>query len=176
MATGAGVRGRRCGRGAVAAAGREETPGRAAYGSPTSKRDIDLEDLLGGMFGGRGRAARGPIAGADQEAELELTVEEAYHGGQRSLTHHRPDGQRTLDVTIPAGSGRRAAHPAAPGRAAGARGGGRAGDLYLVVRIATAPALPGRRVATSTRRCRSHRGRRRWALPSRSTPRAARQR
>src|ERR1700685_3545866 len=39
--------------------------------------DIDLDDLLGGLFGRRGRAGRGwgPIPGADQEAEIELTVE-----------------------------------------------------------------------------------------------------
>ena len=47
--------------------------------------DIDLEDLLGGIFGGR-RADWGPIPGSDQEFEAEITLEEAYHGAQRSLT------------------------------------------------------------------------------------------
>ena len=66
--------------------------------------DIDLEDLFGGMFGGRaGRGPRGPIRGADQEAELELTVEEAYRGGSRKLTLTGPAGQRTYDVNIPPG-------------------------------------------------------------------------
>ena len=70
---------------------------------------IDLEDLLGGMFG-RGRA--GPIAGADQEAELPLSVEEAYRGGRRPITLTGPRGPRTYTVDHPAGGDRRAAHPA----------------------------------------------------------------
>src|SRR5207302_4967029 len=64
--------------------------------------DIDLDDLLGGFFGGgggRGRRGWGPIPGADQEAELTLTVEEAYRGGRRRISI---DG-RDLDVTVPAG-------------------------------------------------------------------------
>jgi curved DNA-binding protein len=40
--------------------------------------DIDLDDLFGGLFGGRGSPRGwGPMPGADQEAELVLTVEEA---------------------------------------------------------------------------------------------------
>ncbi|WP_438944353.1 DnaJ C-terminal domain-containing protein, partial [Nocardia puris] len=54
-------------------------------------------DLFGQMFGGGG--AYGPIPGADQEAELELTLEEAYRGGKRTL---RLDGRR-YDVDIPVG-------------------------------------------------------------------------
>ena len=42
---------------------------------------INIEDLFGDMFGGGG--GFGPIPGADQEAVLELTVEEAYRGGKR---------------------------------------------------------------------------------------------
>ncbi|HEX3305087.1 MAG TPA: DnaJ C-terminal domain-containing protein [Streptosporangiaceae bacterium] len=104
--------------------------------------DIDLDDLFGGIFAGRGRSrARpswGPIPGADQEAELELTVEEAYEGGRRSITLPGPDGPRTLTVTIPPGvtDGQRI-------RLAGQGGqgsdGAAAGDLYLVVRLAPHP-------------------------------------
>lgn len=103
--------------------------------------DVDLDDLLGGLFGGRaGRAGRGwgPIPGADQEAELEVTVEEAYRGGRRTITLPGPGGTRTLDVTIPAGvtDGQRI-------RLAGQGGqgsdGARPGDLYLVVSIAPHP-------------------------------------
>jgi curved DNA-binding protein len=106
--------------------------------------DINLDDLLGGLFGGRaggaGGAGRGwgPIPGADQEAELELTVEEAYRGGHRSVTLQGPGGQRTLDVTIPAGvtDGQRIRLAGQGGRGSD---GARAGDLYLVVRIAPHP-------------------------------------
>ncbi|MFD1541267.1 DnaJ C-terminal domain-containing protein [Nonomuraea guangzhouensis] len=100
-----------------------------------TEEGIDIEDLLGGMFGGRGRRGWGPVPGADQEAELTLTVEEAYQGGRRSIT--LPGGRR-LDVAIPAGvtNGQRI-------RLAGQGGHGseeaKRGDLYLIARIAEHP-------------------------------------
>jgi curved DNA-binding protein len=106
--------------------------------------DIDLDDLLGGIFGGRFGGARrgwgpvGPIPGADQEAEIELTVEEAYRGGRRSVTLSSDGTRRFFDVTIPAGvTGGQRIRLAGPG----GRGsdGARNGDLYLIVRIAPHP-------------------------------------
>ncbi|MET7402016.1 DnaJ C-terminal domain-containing protein [Dactylosporangium sp. NPDC005572] len=88
--------------------------------------DVDLDDLFASLFGQRaGRA--GPVAGADTEAELNLSVEDAYHGGRRRVT--LPG--RALDVTIPAGvvDGQRI-------RLAGQGSSGTPpGDLYLVVRL-----------------------------------------
>ena len=49
--------------------------------------------------GGAGR----PVPGADQEAELELTVEEAYSGGRRWVSLAGPEGPRSYEVTIPPG-------------------------------------------------------------------------
>jgi curved DNA-binding protein len=100
--------------------------------------DIDLEDLFGGVFGGRRGGGWGPVAGADQEAELELSVEEAYSGVRRTVTLSGPGGTRTLEVTIPAGvtDGQRI-------RLAGQGGqggdGAAPGDLYLRVRLAPHP-------------------------------------
>jgi curved DNA-binding protein len=96
---------------------------------------INIEDLLGGLFGGRGF---GPIRGADQETELELSVEEAFRGGRRSVTLEGPDGRRTLDVKIPAGvtNGQRIRLAGQGGR--GSEGAPN-GDLYFVVRIAPHP-------------------------------------
>jgi curved DNA-binding protein len=99
---------------------------------------IDIEDLLGGMFGGRsgGRRGWGSIRGADQEAELVLTVEEAYHGGSRTISLAGPDGAtRSFDVNIPPGvlDGQRIR---LAGQGGQGTGGASAGDLYLVVRIA----------------------------------------
>jgi curved DNA-binding protein len=99
---------------------------------------INIEDLLGGIFGGRAGRGFGPIPGADAEAELELTVEEAFQGGRRSVTLEGPDGQRTLEVRIPAGvtNGQRIRLGGQGGR--GSEGAPN-GDLYFVVRIAPHP-------------------------------------
>ena len=111
----------------------------AGGGQYYSADDIDLDDLLGGMFGGgRGggrRRQQGPIPGADQEYELELPVTEAYNGTRRQFTIQGPEGTRTVDVNIPAGvtDGQRI-------RLAGQGGqgynGGPRGDLYLIARLA----------------------------------------
>jgi curved DNA-binding protein len=97
---------------------------------------IDIEDLFGDLFGARG--APGPIPGADQEAELVLTVEEAYQGGRRSVSLAGPEGERGYEVNIPAGvtSGQRIRLAGQGGRGSG---DAPAGDLYLVVRIAEHP-------------------------------------
>jgi curved DNA-binding protein len=95
---------------------------------------IDLDDLFGSMFGGRA----GPIAGADQEAELPLTVEEAYHGGRRQITLTGLSGARTYTVTIPRGvtDGQRIR---LAGEGGSGQGTGPAGDLYLIARILPHP-------------------------------------
>jgi curved DNA-binding protein len=134
----------RAGQRAGAGAGRG---GAGATWTSGGAEDIDLEELLGGMFGGggfsgfgggRGRRGWGPIAGADQEAEITLSVEDAYRGGRRTLTLSGSDGPRTLEVNIPPGvtDGQRI-------RLAGQGGqgteGAESGDLYLRVRIADHP-------------------------------------
>jgi curved DNA-binding protein len=78
------------------------------------------------------------VPGADQEAELELSVEEAYSGGRRRVTLSGPDGARTLEVTIPSGvtDGQRIRLAGQGGRGGD---GAASGDLYLVVRLAPHP-------------------------------------
>jgi curved DNA-binding protein len=102
--------------------------------------DVDLEDLLGGIFGGRGggRGGWGPVSGSDHETEMEVTVEEAYNGTERTLSINGPDGPRTIDVNIPAGvvDGQRIRLRGQGGQGSG---GGETGDLYLIVRIAPHP-------------------------------------
>jgi curved DNA-binding protein len=130
--------GARAGAGAGAGAG---PGGGARWGGPEEARGgVDLEDLLGEVFGGRAGRGRGwgAVPGADQEAEITLTVQEAYHGGRRTVTLTGPTGTRTLDVTIPPGvtEGRRIRLAGQGGQGGG---GAPAGDLYLVVRIAPHP-------------------------------------
>jgi len=88
-------------------------------------------------------ADSGPIPGADQEAVLELTVEEAYRGGKRQISL---DG-RNYGVNIPAGviDGQRIRLAGEGGRGSG---DGPAGDLYLRVHIKPHPRfrLDGRDV------------------------------
>jgi curved DNA-binding protein len=127
---------RRAQAGARATAGAGGRAGRGGFGFGTSE-EIDLEDLLGGLFGGRARAGRGwgPIPGADQTAEIEISIEEAYHGARKTVSLAGPEGTRNLQVTIPAGvtDGQRIRLSGQGGRGSD---GARPGDLYLVVRIA----------------------------------------
>jgi curved DNA-binding protein len=105
---------------------------------------VDIDDLLGSMFGGGfgggfgGAGRTGPMPGSDQEAELELTIEEAYRGGKRKITLGGTGQPRTYDVNVPAGvlPGQRIR---LAGQGGTGRGGGEAGDLYLVVRITPHP-------------------------------------
>jgi curved DNA-binding protein len=99
---------------------------------------IDFDDLFGDVFarGRRGTRGWGAIPGADQESEIELTVEEAYRGGHRAFTISGPGGSRTMEVDIPAGvtDGQRIR---LRGQGGHGTGGAPSGDLYLVVRIAS---------------------------------------
>ncbi|MEU4906937.1 J domain-containing protein, partial [Streptomyces sp. NPDC022067] len=87
------------------------------------------------------------IPGADQEAELPLTVEDAYRGGRRTVTLAGPTGQRSFEVDVPPGvvGGQRIRLAGQGGRGTG---DAPAGDLYLRVRILPHPRfrLDGRHV------------------------------
>jgi curved DNA-binding protein len=109
-------------------------PGRAAYGNVEGGMggDVDWEDLLGGWFR---QQAGGPAQGADHEAELWLTLEEALHGGKRSIRLAQAGGEtRNYDVDVPPGvlDGQRIR---LSGEGAPGREGGPSGDLFLTVRI-----------------------------------------
>ncbi|MFF2189877.1 DnaJ C-terminal domain-containing protein [Streptomyces sp. NPDC058155] len=116
------------------------------FGDASAAEDVDIEDLFGSLFGaGAGSAG---VPGADQEAELPLTVEEAYKGGRRTVTLAGATGQpRRYEVDVPPGvsDGQRIRLAGEGGRASGAAP---AGDLHLRVRIQSHPQfrLDGRDV------------------------------
>ncbi|MEU0919268.1 DnaJ C-terminal domain-containing protein [Streptomyces cyaneofuscatus] len=116
------------------------------FGDDFSAEDVNIEDLIGSLFGtGAGSAG---VPGADQEAELPLTVEEAYQGGRRTVTLAGPSGQpRRYEVDVPPGvtDGQRIRLAGEGGRGSGAAP---AGDLHLRVRIQSHPQfrLDGRDV------------------------------
>ena len=89
----------------------------------------------GGGFGGGGYANR-PQRGRDVEASLSLTLEEAYHGGRKSITlSEAGGGTKSLEVNIPAGI-KEGARIRLSGQGDQGYAGGPAGDLYLKVTIA----------------------------------------
>jgi curved DNA-binding protein len=98
-------------------------------------------DIFDDLFGGRtGRAGRGgfegfSFRGGDQEAELELTLEEAAAGGRRQLS--LGDG-REFEVEIPPGA-RDGQRIRLSGQGSPGAGGGESGDLFLRVRLKPHP-------------------------------------
>jgi curved DNA-binding protein len=101
----------------------------------------DFSDFFQSFFGARGRgAARGGFdgfstRGSDEEATLELSLEEAVRGGRRKISL---GGGRDYEVNIPAGvrDGQRIRLAGEGGRGAG---DGPPGDLFLRVRIKPHP-------------------------------------
>ena len=96
---------------------------------------FDFGSIFGELFGARGRSrAAPPTTGAHAEAEIVVDLKDAVLGAERDI---RLDG-RTFRVKIPAGvtdgSQIRLAGQGAPGAH-----GGRAGDLYLSVRLREHP-------------------------------------
>ena len=99
----------------------------------------------GGPMGGdpsgrarRGGRERGPREGRDLEQEIELGLEDAYHGAMRRLSMTQDGHARTVDVRIPAGvsDGSRVR---VAGEGEHGTGGAKSGDLYLRIRLAPHP-------------------------------------
>jgi DnaJ-class molecular chaperone len=85
---------------------------------------------------GRGRSRQRP--GRDVEHEIELTLEDAYHGTTRRLSLKHDGHARSVDVRIPAGVGD-GSRVRVSGEGEHGMGGAAAGDLYLRVRLAPHP-------------------------------------
>jgi curved DNA-binding protein len=97
----------------------------------------DLGDLLETLFGEAGRRGGFAGKGADQEAVLELSLEEAARGGRRTVA--LGDG-RSFDVMVPAGV-RQGQRVRLAGQGGAGSGGGPPGDLFLRVQVERHPRL-----------------------------------
>lgn len=98
-----------------------------------SNAGFDSRSFGGGGFGG---FAQQPRKGRDVEAQLTLTLEEAYHGGKKALTLSGAPGAapRALEVNIPAGV-KNGARIRLSGQGDPGAMGGPNGDMYLKVLI-----------------------------------------
>jgi DnaJ-class molecular chaperone len=145
-------------------AGAGQAPGggdpRQAGGGFRTMTEDDMREMFGGdanpfsdffqtFFGGgvhteeprgRGRAgrARAPRSGRDVEQEIELGLEDAYHGAMRRLSIAYDGQARTVDVRIPAGVGD-GSRVRVAGEGEHGSGGAKSGDLYLRIRLAPHP-------------------------------------
>jgi DnaJ-class molecular chaperone len=95
--------------------------------------------------GGRPRAGRAPRRqkGRDIEHEVELTLEEAYHGATRRISIKQGGHARSVDVRIPPGV-KDGSRVRAAGEGETGSNGGASGDLYLRVRIRPHPVFERR--------------------------------
>ena len=120
---------------------------RGEYGAEAASfDDIDLSDFLAGLrgaAGGRGRTSQ-PMRGEDYDVAGQITLEQAYQGGEISLDLEYPEVDahgrmrrrpRSFTVTIPAGikEGQRLR---LAGKGGAGLNGGPAGDLMLSVTLA----------------------------------------
>ncbi|SDY21901.1 DnaJ C-terminal domain-containing protein [Hymenobacter psychrophilus] len=105
--------------------------GAAGGGDPFG--GADFSDFFGSMFGGMGGNGGGgsrPRTGQDYQAELELTLEDAYTGGPRTLTVNGKNLRLTIQPGVEDGQVIRLRDQGGPGR-----NGGPAGSLYITLRI-----------------------------------------
>jgi curved DNA-binding protein len=94
----------------------------------------DFSDFFSSLFGGRsgagGRRSSRPGAGQDYQAELELTLQEAYEGGPRTITVNGKNLRLTIHPGVADGQTIRLRDQGAPGR-----NGGPSGSLLITLRI-----------------------------------------
>jgi len=103
--------------------------GGGQYGGESEDFSDFFSSLFGGMGGGGGRSSR-PGAGQDYQAELELTLQEAYEGGPRTITVNGKNLRLTIHPGVADGQTIRLRDQGAPGR-----NGGPSGSLLITLRI-----------------------------------------
>lgn len=87
-----------------------------------------FRNIFGGNMGERQRRARQPITGQDLEVVAQITLEEVYHGTERTVQI----GDRQLNVKIPRGA-QEGTRVRLRGQGEPGYAGGQAGNLYVIV-------------------------------------------
>lgn len=118
-----------------------------AYGNPGGGGGFggDMSDFFETLFGGGARSSRGAsgmggfsmrMDGQDVEHPIDITLDEAFNGTQRSIQFANPGGgtPRTINVKIPAGVDT-GSKIRVTGEGGQGMNGGRKGDLILVVNV-----------------------------------------
>lgn len=105
-----------------------------------------FSDFFEQMFGARragGRAggfANVPQRGSDVEADIMVTIEEAFHGSTRQISFRRGDSPQTQTYTVKIPKGvREGQRIRLAGQGGSGAAGGGAGDLYLRVKFQKHP-------------------------------------
>jgi curved DNA-binding protein len=116
---------------------------REMFGSEDPFSDFFKTFFGGAEPGAQRRSARGRARtrkGRDVEQEIELTLEEAFHGTTRRLAIKHDGHARTVDVRIPAGVGD-GSRVRVTGEGEHGTGGAGSGDLYLRIRLQPHPVF-----------------------------------
>lgn len=107
-------------------------------GSPFGNEGGDFSDFFGSIFGNTGNTSAGrgtrPGAGQDYQAELELSLEDAYHGGPRTITVNGRNLRLTVKPGVADGQTIRLR-----GQGGAGRNGGPDGALLLTFRLTPDP-------------------------------------
>lgn len=117
--------------------------GPGGFERTVSYGDGDFSDFFE-MFFGRGRSSQEPfgfraarsrsVPGQDAESDIEITAGEGFAGTKRSVALEMNGSRKTINFAIPPGTAD-GARIKLKGQGGPGAGGGRAGDLYLRVRV-----------------------------------------
>ena len=110
------------------------TQGQGGGGGSSFGEGEDFSDFFGSLFGNMSGGARAggsrPGAGQDYQAELELSLEEAYRGGPRTITVNGKNLRLTIQPGVANGQTIRLRDQGGPGR-----NGGPSGSLLIAFHI-----------------------------------------